>query len=919
MASTRKSLNQSISNAIQTISSPIPSNVFGAANRRGFRGATFWYYFRVYLPYVFPVIFLTFMIIALTILNNVEGHLLLGSILSLIMTIAVVSSYIMIIPWRKHPSGLVLYKSLASLVFSINIILEAISNTTTSSCRNYAVVTQWTLMAGECWLTTIALDLIYSLTNPFISYKSNLKRYQVMVWFFAGMISFIFYFNSSCQGTFDGGICWINITSTRSPCLWGYYLFWIILMYTYQIWASIYAYYRLRKGLPITFEIRKKCAEETFKCLTIYAIYLSINMFMFAIISTNSNAEPGSSMGNFSLFFLFIIANRGSVDGIVWFMLHDFIRDSNQLPVTEYSQLEQGGEVGIESFASEDGEIRIEKRSSDDQTTDLIRAVQHDSPNRDHPSVNAIINNVEDVGEKIGKKVTKTFTKLADLAIAELDEADLSPQVNMALRQQIVQYVTLGVSNAVNNIDTDFKVDDDIIHIMDNVLKFKARDIAVTEGINVLDFLLEKEYPFKAFAPELFRDLRQLEGISDEYYLQILTAVTNERLSEGASGAFMFFCGGGEFIVKTIRASEAKVLHSSLRTYIRYLKNNRDSLLCRFLGSYSLEMYSQTFYFVVMLNCFDPKAYINERFDIKGSWVGRSAEPPKKNKKAVCRHCNEYFKASKNEDCKAIVGKHEANIVLKDNDLRTKISLPPTNATRVVEILKKDSDLLGKLGVMDYSLLLGIKKWKFEVEITQEMIDFHPSSNKNKVTKNENNENKKSMTKKKSKNNNNNKIPYSTYQAKTVSGPAIYHLGIVDFLQDWTIRKRLERAMKIYLFRKDPDGLSVMEPEEYKLRFQSKMEQIFDMDGTSGGFGLKNDDNSNNNNNNNNMKTPPHNVAHNINSVHSSPSTSNPLYGLSYVSLEEDEENNNNNNIEYDNSVQNPLQSTHSINRSLEF
>lgn len=77
----------------------------------------------------------------------------------------------------------------------------------------------------------------------------------------------------------------------------------------------------------------------------------------------------------------------------------------------------------------------------------------------------------------------------------------------------------------------------------------------------------------------------------------------------------------------------------------------------------------------------------------------------------------------------------------------------------------------------------------------------------------------------------------STFAAKTVSGPAVYHLGIVDFLQDWTFKKRLERAFKTYVTRKDPDGLSVMEPTAYKLRFQSKMDQIFDMDGTGGGIG----------------------------------------------------------------------------------
>ena len=137
---------------------------------------------------------------------------------------------------------------------------------------------------GESWLTTIALDLVQSLTNPFTSYKGNMKRYQIMVWSFTGIVSFIFYFNIDCQGRFDHGICWVKITSTNSPCLWGYFLFWIVCMYAYQMWASTFAYMRLRRGLPLTFEIRKQCALETFKCLSIYACYLSVMMFFFAII-----------------------------------------------------------------------------------------------------------------------------------------------------------------------------------------------------------------------------------------------------------------------------------------------------------------------------------------------------------------------------------------------------------------------------------------------------------------------------------------------------------------------------------------------------------------------------------------------------------------------------------------------------------
>ena len=93
------------------------------------------------------------------------------------------------------------------------------------------------------------------------------------------------------------------------------------------------------------------------------------------------------------------------------------------------------------------------------------------------------------------------------------------------------------------------------------------------------------------------------------------------------------------------------------------------------------------------------------RFDIKGSWVGRSADPVKPTKKVVCRHCNTLFIPISKDQCSVIIGRHEANVVLKDNDLHIKICLEASEASRVLEILKKDSDLLGKLGVLDYRYL----------------------------------------------------------------------------------------------------------------------------------------------------------------------------------------------------------------------
>ena len=837
-----------------------PSNevakVFGAApslsmmkkmnkNKTIFYLPAFWYHYRAYYYKVFPTLWLIFMIVALAGWNTVEGHLVLGSVLSLISSVSVLGSYVCILPWRKHPSSLILYRAMTSIIFSINIIANAVDPHPTK-CRNYAVTNEVMLLAGEGWLTTIAIDLVQSLTNPFTSYKYNMKKYTLMVWTFAGFLSFIFFFNEDCQGSFDRGICWVKITSTNAPCLWGYFLFWIVCMYAYQMWAAVFAYMRLRKGLPLTFEIRKQCAIETYKCLSVYAAYLSVMMFFFAIISSsNPNPVRGSSLSNFSLFLLFVIANRGSVDGAVWFMLHDFMREGQE-GSSSNSSSSIGGTSTKEGRAAaneEHGDDGVEggDDGTDDGTDAATRRARATSIDRimGLHKLTTDIAGTGQVAEEAVKKGMKSMGKgikgLADLAIAEFDENELSPQVNMALRTQIVQYVTSGVRNAVRRLNLVPPPRPGLGDLLSGKFQPK-KDTAVTPGLEVLEFLLEGEHPFKAFAPGVFQELRSNEGIDDERFLKVLSSTANERLSEGASGAFMFFCGGGEFIVKTIRAREAKVLHQSLGTYHAYLKKNKNSLLCRFLGSYSLSMYAQTFYFVVMLNCFDPKADIQERFDIKGSWVGRSADPAKATKKVVCRHCNSYFVPAAKEQCTVIVGKHEANVVLKDNDLHTKISLAPFEAHRVLDILKKDSELLGEMGVLDYSLLVGVKKKRFAVEVSDEELGLQGESDADAdAARNDDDDDSGGFDA--AATTRSGMAAISTFRAVSVTGPAIYYLGIVDFLQDWTTNKKFERTFKIYALRKDPDGLSVMQPEKYKLRFQAKMEQIFDTEGPPAAMG----------------------------------------------------------------------------------
>ena len=63
-------------------------------------------------------------------------------------------------------------------------------------------------------------------------------------------------------------------------------------------------------------------------------------------------------------------------------------------------------------------------------------------------------------------------------------------------------------------------------------------------------------------------------------------------------------------------------------------------------------------------------------------------------------------------------------------------------------------------------------------------------------------------------------------QAQVIEGPGIYYMGIIDALQGYTWKKRLETMFKAYIKGSDADGISCVEPTKYRKRFMNYMENI---------------------------------------------------------------------------------------------
>jgi len=52
----------------------------------------------------------------------------------------------------------------------------------------------------------------------------------------------------------------------------------------------------------------------------------------------------------------------------------------------------------------------------------------------------------------------------------------------------------------------------------------------------------------------------------------------------------------------------------------------------------------------------------------------------------------------------------------------------------------------------------------------------------------------------------------------------VYHMAIIDYLQEWNCNKKGERFLKVYCRCKNGPTLSAIEPKEYARRFRHFIE-----------------------------------------------------------------------------------------------
>lgn len=237
------------------------------------------------------------------------------------------------------------------------------------------------------------------------------------------------------------------------------------------------------------------------------------------------------------------------------------------------------------------------------------------------------------------------------------------------------------------------------------------------------------------------------------------------KSSGGRSGAFFYFTADREFVLKTVTSEELILLRSMIKDYCDHVSDQEGSYLSRIFGIYKIKIDKTSTFRMILMENLASRLSTPVIFDMKGSTTDR-------------RVSVNTFKE---------ISDMPRNVVYKDVDFAENVGyfkVTGEESQNILPKLERDTKLLKKHMIMDYSLLIMMEKVK---SLRNTLVE------KNYVA---------------------------------THGSYIIFIGIIDFLQTYNTKKKLEHNYKKLKSNKNVQ-LSAISPKPYKKRFLTMANKIF--------------------------------------------------------------------------------------------
>ncbi|XP_076752089.1 phosphatidylinositol 4-phosphate 5-kinase 59B isoform X12 [Xylocopa sonorina] len=397
---------------------------------------------------------------------------------------------------------------------------------------------------------------------------------------------------------------------------------------------------------------------------------------------------------------------------------------------------------------------------------------------------------------------------------------------------QIMGSIQLGIQHAVGGLAS--KPERDLL--MQDFMTVETTNFP-SEGSNHTPAHHFSEFKFKNYAPIAFRYFRDLFGIQpDDFLMSMCSAPLRELSNPGASGSIFYLTDDDEFIIKTVQHKEGEFLQTLLPGYYMNLNQNPRTLLPKFFGLYCYRCNSKNVRLVAMNNLLPSSVKLHQKYDLKGSTYKRKASKLERSKSSPTYKDLDFMEH------------HPEGIFLEADTY-----------SALVKTIQRDCRVLESFKIMDYSLLVGIhnldqaarekaQEQRLSASADEEVGEVGGESAGLTQAEREREREERigaSALNRSRSINRQRLVAHSTamesIQAESepideeddVPSPGgiparnargerlLLFLGIIDILQSYRLKKKLEHTLKSMIH--DGDTVSVHRPGFYAQRFQDFM------------------------------------------------------------------------------------------------
>lgn len=598
------------------------------------------------------------------------------------------------------------------------------------------------------------------------------------------------------------------------------YYFWHILFWIFSLTVIVVAGCILWGHLPASSETRKFVLKQNL----VYVLILGIEtlfivtfwLTQFALVSNRINRAYFYTKTDLGLAIVFAIIHslRGAVDLFVWRWTFSIGReDARQF----YKRYKIKFSIQKEQYIPQPPTLKDPLLTTDNVKDNLInKALRCNAIYCINVGILDAVQLDLDQARRT-RRVGSVRDAFAAAALLEMDQENQRDEVallynNPNYREQVVRKIRFPASST-------------------HIKEFSFIDLEPT-----IFSLLRESY---GISPRAYRKSFEIKNASDIDSVKFI-----EKSTEGKSGSFFYFTPDNRFIIKNVTATEEKFLSKIAYGYYEHMKENRDSLIVRLFGLHKVRLAPEQRYItvVVMENIFysPDNRKIHRRFDLKGSWVGRRS-----------------LKAGQRPE--------EYKGTLKDLDLgEEKIFIGSDQKEHLMEILRRDVAFLTRCRIMDYSLLLGILQ-----DSGSSVQDSSLSSNfgnfasvtshtfSTVVEEPVDTDKARALTVSSRRDTAVSEDLYIPWYRQDGGGlhsvcgfqqdfeqslpvnsrdsmvrvgnpPVTYFFGVVDILQEYTLRKKVEHLWKTRILRYDRRGLSAVNETAYGNRFLKFLDKIIE-------------------------------------------------------------------------------------------